>query len=69
MKKMNIIPSWPILRQEGWHCCQYDIAPAEHPGCERRDALGCKGCEYAIWRITSRMAAETDQPQEGESIQ
>jgi len=54
-----------VVRQAGWHCCQYDIDPEEHPGCARRLAHGCEGCTYAMWRITSRMATEADLPQEG----
>jgi hypothetical protein len=57
-----------MARISGWHCCQYDIDPEDHPNCERRLAQGCAGCEYAIWQITSRIAAEADQPQEGELI-
>lgn len=60
---------FPILREAGWHCLQYNIPPEEHPNCDRRLAVGCADCQYAIWRITSRMAVEADQPREGETIQ
>lgn len=51
-----------VLREEGWHCLQYNVAPEEHPNCERRLAVGCVGCSYAIWRITSRVAPPSNYP-------
>ena len=58
-----------VLRKTGWHCCQYDIEPENHPNCTRRLYQGCKGCAYAIWEISTNTAMKDDSLKEEETIQ
>jgi len=55
-----------MVREARWHCLQFNINPDDHPSCDRRLTQGCRGCTWAQWNLSTRVATDADNPPDDE---
>ena len=58
-----------VIREIGWHCCQFDVIAEKNQHCIQREIKGCRGCKYAVWETSLKVQAKDVIPEVSEAIQ